>query len=255
MERAQAVVQVVPTYLPDNEVTQHFKYTHAENGYLQIAVELGVAGLLLLLATIGLVGYWCLAALTPGISQRNCFVCGNPSRVRGEPGALWWISCGMCRAAWWSSCCWRPVLAGCRSWCEKTRSRWWSRVPRAAWLMAAPLLLLVGGVATPGLFGAVLAEPKWHRASAQLEKLAERDVPEEGDELGSIVADLNDVVAWQPDHALAHAMLTDAHLRLFERAQGPGGLDARQVRDAAVVSLRAALDEWMSKAFKAVRST
>lgn len=246
-------VQVVPMYLPDNQVTQHFKYTHAENGYLQIAVELGVAGLLLLLAAIGLVGYWCLAVLAPGISQREllCFAGILPgfvaSLVHSLVDFVWYVPGCMVVVVLLAACACRLSQL-----VRQDTKPLVVPVPRAAWLMAAPLLLLVGGLATPGLFGAVLAEPKWHRASAQLETLAERDVPEEGDELGSIVADLNDVVAWQPDHALAHAMLTDAHLRLFEQAQGAGGLDARQVRDAAVASKfasRAALDGWMSKAF------
>ncbi|MCA9077642.1 MAG: O-antigen ligase family protein [Planctomycetaceae bacterium] len=42
------------------------RYSHAENGYLQVLLELGVPGLLLLISGIALIGRWCWAAWRHG---------------------------------------------------------------------------------------------------------------------------------------------------------------------------------------------
>ena len=39
------------------------EYSHAENGYLQVAMETGITGLAITVLLIGLVGYWCLRGL------------------------------------------------------------------------------------------------------------------------------------------------------------------------------------------------
>jgi len=52
---------VYPTYHDDPSETS--EYTHAENGYLQVAMETGITGLAVAGLLIGLVGYWCIRGL------------------------------------------------------------------------------------------------------------------------------------------------------------------------------------------------
>ncbi|MEN6492850.1 MAG: O-antigen ligase family protein [Thermoguttaceae bacterium] len=250
-------VEVVPMYLPDDQISQFLRYTHAENGPLQIALESGLAGFVLLLAGLALIGYWCLAAFHPGIFQREllCFAaiipCLLASLLHSFVDFVWYVPGCMvivvvmaacaCRLSQLVRCNDRPPLLSVRP---------------AVWLVAAPTLLVIGVLVVPGLFGAVLAEPCWLRASANWGKLDQGEKSEQQRQLAAITDDLVYAVAWQPDHALAHLKLADAHLRLFEQGQGPGALDARQVREAALAShfaSRADLDAWMTKAFGPVR--
>src|SRR4029079_8994095 len=51
---------VCPVYLPQSFTKE---YTHAENGYLQIATENGVGGIVLLTVGLLLCGAWCIGGL------------------------------------------------------------------------------------------------------------------------------------------------------------------------------------------------
>lgn len=250
-------VEVVPMYLPDDQISQYLRYTHAENGPLQIALESGLAGFVLLLAGLTLICYWCLAVLHPGIFQREllCFAaiipCLLASLLHSFVDFVWYVPGCMvivvvmaacaCRLSQLVRCNDRPPLLA---------------VPPAAWLVAAPTLLLIGLAVIPGLLGAVLAEPYWLRVSADWGTLKQGERSDQQRRLAEVAGDLAYVVGWQPHHALAHLRLADAHLRLFEQAQGPGALDARQVREAAQASQftsRAQMDAWLAKAFGPAR--
>ncbi len=53
-------VEMCPLYLPQRFTKE---YTHAENGYLQIASENGIGGIVLLFAALMLCGTWCISGL------------------------------------------------------------------------------------------------------------------------------------------------------------------------------------------------
>lgn len=245
--------QVQAVYLPDDQASPSLPYTQGEPGYLRVAMEMGFAGLLLVTVAIVLVGYWCLAVWHPGIFQREllCFAgiipCLLASLLQAAVDPVWSVPGCMVLVVLLAACaCRLAQLVRCNDRPPVVQAR------RAAWLLAAPVLLVVACLVGPGLIGAVIAEPSWHRALAQGRNLSQRSATDQGVDLTAMVRDLSQVVAWQPDHALAHARLTEAHLRLFQQAQGPNGLDARHVRDAAMASQfasREALDVWLTTAF------
>jgi len=55
--------RVFPIYLPNTWCSQKVDFTHAESGYVQVAMETGIPGLLLALAAAGLCAYWCAGAI------------------------------------------------------------------------------------------------------------------------------------------------------------------------------------------------
>ena len=90
-------VDVYPRYLPEDEGTQLQEYTHAENGYIQIGLETGIPGLLLLGITIGLCAWWCVPAFRTGGTERIslCFAGVAPglvaSAVHSAADFVWYV--------------------------------------------------------------------------------------------------------------------------------------------------------------------
>ena len=71
--------EIYPVYLRDSPATE---YTHAENGYLQIATEMGIGGLALLTAVFGLCSAWCYTCLCAAeIRSRAAVVWRRGSRA------------------------------------------------------------------------------------------------------------------------------------------------------------------------------
>lgn len=249
--------QVHAMYLPDDQVSALLPYAEGDDSYLRVAMEAGLAGLLLVVAAIVLVSYWCLAVMHPGIFQREllCFAgvipCLLASLLQAVVAPVWSVPGCMVLVVLMAACaCRLSQLVRCNDRPPVVQA------PRAVWLLGAPSLLVMGCLVGPGLLGAVVAEPSWHRALTQGRSLPQRGWTDQGADLEAIVQDLARAVACQPDHALAHARLAEAHLRLFQQAQGPNGLDARHVRDAALASQftsHAAFDAWLTKAFGASR--
>jgi O-antigen ligase/tetratricopeptide (TPR) repeat protein len=246
--------EVNPRYLPDTQANQGFQYTHAENGYLQVAMEAGLTGSLLLLAALTLVGSWCLPVLRPDVSRRVLL-----GYVGIVPGIVASLVHAMVDFVWYVPGCMVVVvvLAACacrlaQMTCQQQSPATCLPIPRLAWFAAVPTMLLVGWLAIPGLFGAMMAEPSWHRAWDQWRNVGSDDEAATRERLEAVAQELEQVVRWQPEHAMAHVRLAMTHLRLFHIAQGEGGLDARQVRDAAVQSAFASeadLQNWLQRAF------
>jgi O-antigen ligase len=89
--------QVHPMYLPDDPIAQYLPCHPGESGPLQVAMEAGLVGLLLLLAALGMIGYWCWTALHPGIFQREllCFAgiipCLLASLLHSLGDSVWYV--------------------------------------------------------------------------------------------------------------------------------------------------------------------
>lgn len=243
--------QVCPMYAPGVETSSFRAGTQAQCSFLQIAVEAGIPGLLLVLLAFALIGYWCLAVLHPGIFQRElaCFAGIIPGLCASLAHSLVdvvWSSPGcMVMTVFLGACaCRLSQMVRCN---DRAPLR---PAPVRFWPVAALAVVVLGCLVIPGRFGAVVAEPSWRRAVALWRQLNENGAPGEETALNAIIEELSRVVSWQPDHAQAQAMLAEARLRLFRQVQGPGGLDVRAVRDAVVASRfasRAALEVWLSK--------
>ncbi|MGA2035347.1 MAG: O-antigen ligase family protein [Thermoguttaceae bacterium] len=254
-------VDLYPRYLPEDEGMQFQEYTHAENGYVQIGLEAGVPGVLLLAVTIGLCVWWCVPAFRAPRADRIalCFAGVAPglvaSAVHSAADFVWYVP----------GCMVTPVvLAACacrlRQMADPHRDEAAKRscLPRTGWIAAGVFLLGIGVLLTQNRLMALRAEPSWHRylqiarSSAPLEQLTDWQT------LQSMEEELAAVVRDQPDHAQAHAQLAAVHLKMFDCAPQSGAMamDVRQVRDAVLASRFksvAAMDQWLSQAFGARR--
>lgn len=250
-------VEVYPRYLPEDEELQSAEYTHAENGYVQIAMEAGIPGLVLVGIAIGLCIRWCVPSFRSGTAGpiSLCFAgiapCLLASAVHSATDFVWYVP----------GCMVTPVvLAACacrlRQMADSHRDAAATRInlPRTCWIAATGFLLAVGVMLAQNRATALLAEPSWHRylktsaASASLDQLTDWKT------LQSMAEDLATVVRYQPDNTQAQVQLAVINLRMFDCAPEPRAMpmDVRQVREAVLASKfpsAEAMNQWLSRAF------
>ena len=248
--------EVVPIYLKHESVAE-IDYTHAENGYVQVALEAGLPGLTLALAAVALTTFWCLSSLRRGASDRTllCIAaiapCLAASYLHSLADFVWYVPGCMVVVVMMAAC-------ACRLWQfsradepRPTEASWFNR---AGWVSAAVLLVVVGVFMLQDRLTAARACPAWHRYLAlNFSKTGSAEL-ESPEMLHSMLRELSTVVERQPGHARAHARLAEIHLALFERGDETGAspFTVRQVRDAATASQfasRQALCEWLGRAF------
>lgn len=260
---------IYPVYLPESSPKE---YTHAENGYLQIASETGVGGVALLLAGLGLCGSWCVTCFRYARSELElvCFgACAAglaASAAHSLVDFVWYIPACMSITV---------VLAGCTlrlaqlSRETETRQSGEVLLGHPQRLAAAAMIVAASVWMISTWLGPAVASIHWDRYlrasmassrvsdqtllnlvaskktdSADTEKVISRTMLEE----------LQQVVAWEPDFARARLRLA-AHLsNEFNRRQrnSVNPMDVTQVRDAALASKFASSEElkaWLHRAF------
>lgn len=249
--------EVCPIYLPNTSSSQRTDFTHAENGYLQVALEGGLPGLLLALTAIGLCTYWCvwLLARRPPTRVLLCVAAVGGSLAASFVHALvdfvWYIPGCMVVVVMLAAC-------GNRLWQEERERRgkpgsvW--RVPRSGWLAATACLALLGYFMLQDRLAVARAEEFWNRYQLRARTLPDGDDPIPREMLQAMVEDLAAVVSWQPDHARARAQLAALHMKLFESAEDPAitPLSVKQVREAARASGFPSVEQlrgWLNRAF------
>ncbi|MFH1921997.1 MAG: O-antigen ligase family protein [Planctomycetota bacterium] len=249
--------EVCPMYLPSKGRFEGFEVTHAENGYLQVGLEAGVPGLLLVFIAIGLCAYWCIACLRRPLSTKVllCFAAIAPSLagsfLHSMVDFIWYVPGCMVAVIILAAC-------ACRLWqLTGRRSRGSAgllRIPRAGWLIAAACLMITGYPMVQNRLAAARAEPCWYRYL--LESWKSGGIYQTGrlETLQSMEKELSRVVDCQPDHARAHSRLAAVHVRLFDYPQDStvNPIDVRQVREAVLAShfeSAEAMEQWLSQAF------
>jgi O-antigen ligase/tetratricopeptide (TPR) repeat protein len=256
-------VEVFPLHLPNIASSQKTDYTHAENGYVQVALETGLPGLLLALGAAGLFAFWCVATLRRGLRDNTatgrrsmlCLAAVAPalaaSLVHSLADFVWYVPGLMTVVVILGAC-------ACRLWQgvgePDAPARGRCTLPRAGWLGAAALLLLLGPFMASNRFAAACAEPAWNRYVLDSEALADRDATDRRATLHEIADQLSTVVRWQPDHARAHLELAAVHRELFSEPASDDvcPIDVRQVREAVLASRFAtsqAMYDWLGRAF------
>ena len=255
--------EICPTYLHDVATANGLEYTHAENGYVQVALESGVPGLLLVLAAIGLCAYWCVASLRSGPPRRVllCFAAiaaGLAANfVHSMVDFVWYVPGCMVVVVVLAACACRLWQLTCCGQDEHDESVWLFWVPRGGWLAAAAVLVLIGAFMVQNRFAAAYAEPFWHRYLALSDDVPEPDEDEAGraEKLQDLEKSLAAVVRWEPDHARAHARLAAVHLALFDCQEHTGvvPITVKQLSNTVAcdgrLQLPGAAGAWLSKAF------
>lgn len=212
--------EVFPMYLFHPRTWRSIEFTHAENGYLQAALEAGIPGLLLVLSAVGLCIYWCFSTLRQAETSRVFFCMAAiaaslaASFVQSMWDFVWYVP----------GCMVVPVVlaaCACRL-CQLTRHDQTQpnplpHVSRFVWLAAGACLLLVGCFMVQDRIAAVRAEPSWHRFLLLNDEAPGGNDAGRRDTLHSMVRELSTVVKWQPGDARAHARLAAVHFELFNQ--------------------------------------
>lgn len=260
---------IYPIYLPGSSNTT--EYTHAESGYLHVALETGVAGLAIVILLILIVARRCHAAWRLSESQRHkaCLaaVCASLaiSPLHSLVDFPWFIPGCMVTTLLLAAC-------ACRLWLLARDARLpvpreIPIVPSGRFQWAAGAVVVLGTLMIAESIGPALAAPAWDsylRISAQTTKaeLLAADDPkadlaalqaERRQALYSMIHQLETVIHRDPWHWRAHARLAAARLRLFELLQQDSSIPMPlvAVRDAAFQShfrSRNQLDAWLSRA-------
>jgi len=249
--------EIYPIYLERPQLPPDKEYTHAESGYVQVALETGVPGLLIALAAVGLCGYWCVACLRRGVSTRVLLCVAAiaaslaVSVVHSVADFVWYVPGCMVVVVVLAAC-------ACRLW-QLTRQGTGApasslAVPRVVWLAAAACLVPVGFCMVQSRLAAVRSEPCWHRYLRLTDEFPKLEGDSRYNALLGMARELSDAVDARPDFARAHVKLAAVHLELFEYPDDSGvtPLGVRHVRDAALAAgfdSRAALDQWLAQAF------
>jgi tetratricopeptide (TPR) repeat protein len=261
--------EICPVYLPESLTKE---YTHAENGYLQIATENGVVGVALVAAAIGLCGAWCL----------NCFRSAKePAEIRcfGAIAAglaaiivhslvdfVWYIPACMCGTIVLAACLVRLAqIVGTR----ESNAPTTIALPRARWMQLAAASFLLGGWSAWLMFGPGIAAIHWDRYL----RTAVIDGELARQELTDFVADgransesmrrglseqmlrqIERAIAWDPKFARGHRRIADRYMADFEHrmAGAANQLDVTQIREAAMASSfksTSDLHDWLTRAF------
>ena len=200
--------EIYPVYLHESLSRE---YTHAENGYLQVATETGAGGVVLLLAALALCGSWCLTCLRrlDSEGERLCFgavaaglaACAVHSLV----DFVWYIPACMSVTLILAACAVRLAHFGLPAERRAAREK---PLSRSRWFELAAAGALAGAWCVISFFDAAVASVHWNRylrASTDNTELATQ-------QLSAMLGTAQDV-----DSALVEP-LSDAMLRHLQDA-------------------------------------
>jgi O-antigen ligase/tetratricopeptide (TPR) repeat protein len=244
--------EIYPMYLTDS---WEVEFTHAENGYLQIALETGVPGLALMLAAIALCALWCRRGLAAGVDPKICLCAAAvaaglvASIVHSLVDFVWYIPSLAAITVLLVAAAYRLALLSRGSTSINAARAVWSPWQ---WRLAPLAIALVGGWMIYDRFCATMAEPHWdHFLGYALKAPQEGEKPADA----TIMTALENVLYWTPDNAKAHVRLASLLLGRFEQLQqaAANAMPLNQISEAAMASRSrfssaAELDEWLNRA-------
>ena len=250
-------VQLCPVYLKNSASTEH---THAESGYLQVLLETGWYGLLLVLggisAVVGWIAFGGRRPASPDNRQlriRGCMVAVatglTASMLHSFVDFVWYIPACLSFAIILAACAFRLRCLAKEPRIDLTTAANWS--PLARWGVVASTVC-VGAWMIHDRAGPAIASPAWdsylrkHNEHQQMvqedrgESEATADVtgidsPQE-EALDSLIEDLEFVVRWNPNHGRAHLRLAGVYVQKCEliMRDSDNALDLSQLRDTVI---------------------
>ncbi len=215
------------------------EFTHAENGYLQVALETGLPGLGLLLAGIATCWVWCRRSLRRA-NQRRLYLASAAvsagllaSVVHSLVDFVWYIPSLMAVTVLLIACAYRLAAwstAAKNSTAQPVANR------QTAWSppqcgFAALCLALVGSWMIYDRFCSAMAEPHWD----QFLIYALDSDPGKKPADKALYEHLESVLRWTPDNAKAHVRLANLLVTHFEQLQKESAniMPLQQVCEAA----------------------
>ena len=258
---------VYPMYLaPEPGEGQNVVYTHAENGYVQVALETGIIGLTLALIVIGFYFFWCAATLTGQSDHRKqlCFVALLPAllanAVHSACDFVWYVPGCMGIVVILGACACRLYQLE-RGSVEGGTSGW--RLPRPVWAGMTLALIGTGVIALPMFWNGFQAEVPWNRYLALKRSLVDLNRTTPSDQvaaqsearkeiLAGQLAELSKVLGARPNWAYAHACKAEVHRDLFHEFQSTAEneFDLRMIRETIRDNFDSVTDarEWLLRA-------
>lgn len=255
--------EIYPRYMA---TWSDFTYSHAENGYLQIALETGIPGLLLTLVSITLAGWWIFVGLrgTTCVRIRTCSavvaVAWIATLAHSVIDFVWYIPACF-------SCLVLLMAAAARLHCLAQDRNHYFAFTKFNWLAVAVAILGFGGLANSIQMKPALASTAWDRyltmsLSIEDEKARLRDRGElsQGplahttiDQLNQMAHHLEEAIAQNPNDSRSHLRLATTYLHLFELHQqhSENPMSLWSIREAATSSdfpSTAELRRWLKAA-------
>ena len=241
---------VYPRYISGDH---RVEYSHAENGYLQVLLETGIAGTSLLALGILICGVWCLKAFRNSESERHAACLAAvaagiaASIAHSVVDFVWYIPACVSMTIFLLAIAWRLHRPGNDALTDRGIV-----LPRFAWCGAAIAFAGVAYLMLVTHSDAALANNHWdsfHRLS-----LAEADL-EFGDSeetLDQRIEQLEKLLSIDTANPRAHLNLASLLRLKFDVEQSKSGIPMplAQIRDAANTSpfeTREALDSWLGK--------
>ena len=260
--------EICPVFMPESFGKE---FTHAENGYLQVATETGVGGVALLAAGIVLCGSWCVACFRHTTEAADIRSFGAAaaglaaSVVHSCVDFVWYIPACMSITVLLAAIVLRQAQLAREAKGDSANIR---VLARGRWLEIAAAVLLVAAWTVQTYIGPAVAAVHWDRylraavATRRLTReqmtdlFASRPVAEMQSRARLselMIRQLNELVRWDPRCARAHARLATKCIARFDLLQqdAENAMNLAQIRDAAIRSSfdsPAELHRWLRRA-------
>ncbi|NOY43108.1 MAG: hypothetical protein GXP26_14910 [Planctomycetes bacterium] len=259
--------EIYPIYLPES---LNVEYTHAENGYLQVATEDGVLGAVLLAAAILMVGSWCWRAVRRSQSNSSLILAGAvtaslmASLAHSFVDFVWFIPACMSITILLAASALRLAQLSASNEAQASISVSWSRL---RWGAAAAVVSFAAIWTVSVVVRPAWASTQWDRylissrsmkahISQNLMK-GEQAPDNEAQQLlitENSIFHLRQVLERNPESARANLRLAGKYLQLFDLKQraSDNAMSIDQIRDAAMSSQFASANElraWLNRAF------
>lgn len=237
------------------------EFTHGENGYLHVLLEMGYFGLALVVAGAGLICWWCCRVYLRSRDDRYgpaaaAVLAGwCASLVHSLGDFVWYIPACMSLSLILAACACRLYqLSRAHAAVPAAAPSTGLRLSRQAWLGVAVILLPATGAMLWDRVPPALAAPHWdaYFKLSQAEQKAQLDgQATSADEVAAMAGHLQQLLLRDPGNARAHLRLAALCLREFDlrQMQSDNPMPLSQIRDAALASQftdREALQEWLS---------
>jgi O-antigen ligase len=254
--------EIYQTYMSESFDTE---FSHGENGYLHLLLEMGIVGLILALAALSLATFWCLrvcfrpADQTLGSAAIAAMAGILASAVHSLGDFVWYIPACLSLTVILAAC-------GCRIY-QLNRFKlsltspdgiiWRPRqlvCPTPVAITATISALLLSTMMVGDRIPSALAAPHWdayYRLSLAEQQVRPDELGSCGESTMTMLEHLRQVLLRDPHHGRAHLRLARLSLREFDRRHGQSDnpMPLSQIRDAALASqfdTSESRDNWLS---------
>jgi tetratricopeptide (TPR) repeat protein len=251
-------VEVYPTYY--DGVSENIEYTHAENGYLQVLMETGIAGLAIAALFISVVAWWCLRGIARSTSPHSASLLGAITAVlamnlvHSITDFIWYVPALMAVVLVFAAAAVRTYQLAVPA--TASASEGSGHFGRMTWAMAACGVAAFAAIMVRTEWPLVAAEPHWfsyiHLTRAM--NADESDRPGATPDLGLArrrLATIAAAVRSNPNSHRAQLALARSYIQYVELklAESENAMPLSQIRDAAKTNFESVdeMMEWLEK--------